>query len=324
MPPATDRGAENSAIIKISCIEVAMFRIHWFSITVFDNPDRMAWLWSEFFGQLGLLVHSNHGGRGYHVIHNALLGAKVYSRPVSNPDLQHYHIEIPGQACDALSPHVFPTFMSWLKGMDLRYSVKRIDLAFDDVPFNPSDFLEAIKNDELISLAKRHTLRFFQSPYEMAEDGSREGTSTCSIGSNQSQRMVTVYDKRGYTRLEFQLRDERAHAVAHDIFEHDYTEWEQTAKAHLKQYIDFNNLDWWQLFTVMVVRADLKISSARVLSLQSMRHWISRQVAVSLSVLFDVDDDADKFLSQIMLHAKIERDRSRYKSVLQLRQAVEG
>lgn len=300
-----------------------MFRIHWFSVTVFDNPDRLAWLWSEFFGQLGLLVSSNHGGRGYHLIHNALLGAKVYTNPVSNPDLHHYHIEITGQACDALSPHVFPTFLSWLKGMELRYSVKRVDFAFDDVGFSPSEFFTAVQSEALVSLAKRRTIRFYSSPYEIADDG-REGTSTCSIGSNQSQRMVTVYDKRGATRLEFQLRDERAHAVTHDIFSNDYQDWERVAKAHLRQFIDFKGTDWWAVFVSMIERADLKISSARVVSLSSMRHWISRQVAVSLSVLFDVDEDADDFLKKIMLHAKIERDRSRYKSVLQLRHGFSG
>jgi len=300
-----------------------MFRIHWFSVTIFDKPERMNYLWSEFFSQLGLLVAGKSGGRGYYLISHALLGAKLYSAPVTNPELNHYHIEIPGQACDALSPHVFPTFLSWLKGMELSYQVKRVDLAFDNCPFTPSDFLQCIVDGKAVTLAKRETLKFYNHPFEVSEDGQHLGNSGCVIGSNESQRMVTVYDKRGFTRLEFQMRDDRAHAVVHDLFKNTYEDWQLVALSHLRQYIDMVKTDWWAEFVSGIDRADLKISSARLITREKMWSWIRGQVAVAMSVLYDIDEDADEHLQQIMLHARLERDRSPYKSVLQLRKPVD-
>ena len=114
-------------------------RIHWFSITIFSSPKDRELLWKEYFSALGVLVSVGHGGRGYREIDQALLGAKVYYDPVqlTQDGNSHYHVEIPGEACDALLPSVFSTLLAELTGCGIRYSVKRLDLAFDDVPFSP-------------------------------------------------------------------------------------------------------------------------------------------------------------------------------------------
>ena len=231
-----------------------------------------------------------HGGRSYRVIEEGLLGAKVYSDPIRLGELgqTHFHIELPGQACDALLPSVFPTLLAELRGNDVRFNVKRLDLAFDDVPFSPREFLEALQADEVVSLAKRRTIRVEQSPYQVSEDGNRTGTMTVYLGANSSERMVRVYDKRGPVRLEFQMRDKRAHAVAMDVFALDYPEWEAKAKGHLRQFLDFCNVDWWQLFVKSVVRENLKISSARAVTFGGMERWLDKQVSVAMSVWFDV------------------------------------
>jgi len=295
-------------------------RIHWFSITVFGMAYGRLKLWEDYFAALGVLVPMGHGGRSYRAIEEGLLGAKVYSDPVRLGELgqSHFHIEIPGQACDALLPSVFPTLLAELTANELRFNVKRLDLAFDDVPFSPQEFLEALQGDEVVSLAKRRTIRIEQSPYQVTEDGKGTGTITVYLGANSSERMVRVYNKRGPVRLEFQMRDKRAHAVAMDVFSTEYADWELKAKGHLRQFLDFCDVDWWGLFVHSVIRENLLISSARVVTFGGMERWLEKQVSVALSVWFDVRGEEANDAFRKMLKKARRRDRSRYSAILEL------
>jgi DNA relaxase NicK len=304
-----------------------MFSVHWFAITIHQDFEKVKSLWSAFFVLgLGVLVDKGHGARGYRQISEALLGAKVYYDHVTAKEgKNHCHIEIPGSACEAVVPSVFPDLVNFLTENQIRYSIKRVDFAFDGVPFSPQDFYEGLMSENLVSLIKRDpslendSIRVEQSPCRLRENGE-VGTMTVYAGSSSSQRMVRVYNKRGDTRLELQLRDERAQAVCLDVFAHAWDEWEYTVKAHLRQFIDFKLIDWWAVFVSVAPRADLKISSARRMSLTRMENWFNRQVVVALSVYEDVwgKAEANQRLEGLVTKARKTRDRSRYESVLQL------
>jgi DNA relaxase NicK len=304
-----------------------MFSIHWFAITIFQDFESVKGLWSNFFAlNLGVLVDKGHGARGYKLISEALAGSKVYSDHVTaKEDKQHCHIEIPGSACEAIIPSVYPELVNYLVQNNIRFNIKRADFAFDGVPFSPQDFYDGLMSDNLVSLIKRDpsldndSIRVAQSPCQLRENGE-VGTMTVYAGSSSSQRMVRVYNKRGDTRLEFQLRDERAQAVCLDTFSHEWAEWEYIIKSHLRQFIDFSKTEWWAVFVSIADRASLTISSARRVSLTKMEAWFNRQVVVALSVYQDVwgEKEADKRLGDLVNRARMRRDRSRYESVLQL------
>jgi DNA relaxase NicK len=304
-----------------------MFSVHWFAITIHQDFERVKSLWSQFFALgLGVLVDKGHGARGYKQISEALQGAKVYYDHVTAKEGQeHCHIEFPGSACEAVLPSVFPALVDFLTENQVRFSIKRVDFAFDGVPFSPQDFLDGLMSGNLVSLIKRDpslendSIRVEQSPYRLRENGE-VGTMTVYAGSPSSQRMVRVYNKRGDTRLELQLRDERAHEVCLDVFSHAWDEWEFIVKTHLRQFIDFKNTDWWAVFVSIAHRADLKISSARRMSLTKMEEWFNRQVVVALSVYEDVwgKAEAKHRMDSLVNKARKTRDRSRYSSVLQL------
>lgn len=304
-----------------------MFSVHWFAITIFQDVEKVKAIWSQFFSLgLGVLVDKGHGARGYRQISEALLGSKIYYDHVTAKEgKEHCHIEIPGSACEAVLPSVFPELVKALTENNIRFSIKRADFAFDSVPFSPQDFLDGLMSDNLVSLIKRDpslendSIRVSQSPCALRENGE-VGTMTVYAGSSSSQRMVRVYNKRGDTRLELQLRDERAHAVCLDVFSHAWDEWEFIVKTHLRQFIDFKNTDWWAVFVSIAHRADLKISSARRMSLTKMEEWFNRQVVVALSVYEDVwgKAEAKHRIDGLVNKARKTRDRSRYASVLQL------
>lgn len=304
-----------------------MFSVHWFAITIHQDFEKVKAVWSQFFALgLGVLVDKGHGARGYRQLSEALLGAKIYSDHVTAQEgKDHCHIEIPGSACEAVLPSVFPQLVAFLTENQVRFAIKRVDFAFDGVPFSPQDFFDGLMSDNLVSLIKRDpslnndSIRVDQSPCALRENGE-VGTMTVYAGSRSSQRMVRVYNKRGDTRLELELRHERAHAVCLDVFAHDWDEWEYTVKTHLRQFIDFKNTDWWAVFVSLAHRADLKISSARRVSLSRMEEWFNRQVVVAFSVYEDVWGKAEaKYrMDMLVTKARKTRDRSRYSSVLQL------
>lgn len=298
-------------------------RVHWFSFTVHCSSEHGLDLWRRFFaGALGVLVSTGHGGRGFEEIAEGLLGSKFYSQPIKQPGVEtiYYHVELPGQACDALLPSVFSDLVDFLNAGNFRWKMKRLDLAFDNVPFKPLDVLAALQENKAVTLAKRENVEVHQSPFAMAEDGSHLGTCTVTVGDEASQRMIRVYDKRGPTRLEIQFRDQRAMIVALAVFFRCYDQWESEAKSHLRQYIEFVGCGWWALFLADTVRASIKISAARQASLARIEEWFERQVVVALSVYEDVHgrEEAWARIQQMTKEARAKRDRSRYASVLQL------
>jgi DNA relaxase NicK len=306
-----------------------MFSVHWFAITIFQDVEKVKAIWAQFFALgLGVLIEKGHGGRRYKQILEALQGAKIYfDYGDEKTKVQHCHIEIPGSACEALTPSTFQDLVNYLKQNEVRFNIKRADFAFDGVPFTPQNFYDGLLSDNLVSLIKRdpslnnESIRIEQSPCKLRENGE-VGTTTVYAGSKSSDRMVRVYDKRGDVRLEFQMRDERAHAVCLDVFTHAWAEWENTVKAHVRQFIDFKNTNWWDVFIATSHKADLKISSARRIALSKMENWFERQVVVSLSVYEDIFGKAEarERLNGFITKARKTRDRSRYASVLQLAQ----
>jgi len=293
-------------------------RIHWFAFTVHASDEFGRCLWDDIFmPSLGHLVDSTRKGRGFDRIDVALQEAKYYTSPLNLGDKPFYfHIELPGSACDCLLPSVYRDVVVYLRSSGHRFSIKRIDFAFDDCPFSPVQFCDAIVKEQAVTLAKRDTLSIVQSPYSIRDDGVM-GCDTCYIGSKASQRFIRVYNQRGGTRLEFVCKDERAHVVALDVFQYDYSSWDDCALSHVLQYIRFHGFGLWDEFVNVRIPASIKISSARVVSLNSMKAWFNRQVAVALSVYFDVVADADEEFRHMLSFARI-RNRDRYSSVLQL------
>ncbi len=308
-----------------------MFSVHWFAVTVFLPFEGIEGLWTRFFASfLGSLVEVGHGARRYKQIASALLGAKVYYDYAGyageqSQQQQHCHIELTGSACECLPPTVYRDFVSYLQSNNIRFAIKRIDFAFDAVPFSPADFYAALLSDKLVSLIKRNpalnneSIRKEEAPLRLRDNGE-VGTMTVYAGSRSSARMIRVYNKRGDTRLEYQMRDERAHAVCLDVFALPFSSWQERVKSHIRQFVDFLCLDWWDTFVSYAVKANLIISSARRVSLAKMEHWIYRQVSVVLSVIEDVRgrEEARYWLANLTNSARKLRDRSRYKPVLQL------
>jgi hypothetical protein len=311
-------------------------KIHWFSITVHSSYDYCLDLWDKFFSlELGELQNTTRGGRGFQNIDVGFFESKLYYNPIQQTDgtvKDYCHFEFTGSACDCVIPTHFSEFVSQLQGQEIKFKVTRIDIAWDDLSFTPLEFYKRVYDGEAISCVKLHkegsnneNFSVYQSPFELRDNG-QVGTSTCYFGSKTSQRFLRVYDKRGGTRLEFVCRDDRAHFVTLDIFQHNYSDWDIVARENLLDFVRFDYWLQWLEFVAFAQKADLVISSARRVSLSKIERWMDRQLAVALSVFYDVHGwkEAQSKLDRMLLEARESRNRDRYKYVLALRPPFEN
>lgn len=274
------------------------YGIHWLSLVVEDTGSAGFAIYERFFKDLFSELQSmGHGGRCFEEIWYGLLGFKVYVRPIHKPD-GYFHFEIPGQACEQINWQILHSLDEGLRSIyPGHYHYTRLDFAFDNLPFTPQDVEDAISEGKIRSLAKRETMTINRTPFEKREDGEI-GTHTVNLGSRQSERMIRVYNRRGFTRLELELKDRRADLVAKQILgSSDVSEWYEIALSHLLDYINFD-ADWWQEFIQGTGRAWATVTTPQEITVARMAAWVEHQVAAPLSVLKDIKPEGyvDKLL----------------------------
>ena len=295
-------------------------RIHWLSITVYTNIDKIKEFWVEHIKPyLGLLDEVGHGAAGFRHMMKGLAGSKLYHAPINNSSGKDYvHLVFPGQACDTLDTEAIRGIV-YVLNKKYQTNVTRLDVAFDNVPFSPHDFYAAICAENFRSLAKRESVRFDSSPWQSQKSGNKMGCSTAYLGSRSSTRSLRVYDQRGYTRLEVEYHRERANEVTKEVFPHFIENWPDLMVGHLLDFVDLvedgegERLDFWESFIQGNKRAGLKISDAREADLNKTLNWIGRQVSPGLSVIADAYGE-DK-IDEIIKFGRQKRGR-RYDSIV--------
>lgn len=266
------------------------FQIHWLAVTIWGKAEYGLKLWDVWFAKsLGEMQDQGYGGRLYRNIYKALVEAKLYCRPRNaekdDMESQHFHIEFPGSACEAISPKLFQEFLIVLERRE-HFQVTRLDLTWDKVPFTPEDLDSADKRDLFRTYAKRGTFRFERSRHEKRENGEI-GHSIFRMGSRKSSRHLRVYNFHGPVRLELECRSERADLIARDVLTHKPDDWSDKAITHLLDFLEID-ADFWRNFAEQHVRANRTIIDARTKEMSKIADWMFTQVSPSLSVLVDV------------------------------------
>jgi DNA relaxase NicK len=295
------------------------FQIHWLAKTIWCSKGYGLKLWDDWFEKsLGNMIPSGHGGRGFQHLYKALAEAKIYADPIGQATQEnpYLHLELTGNACDALEPDLLRKFLIHIKE-EKKCRVSRLDLAWDGVDFTPLDAKQAVDAGQIRSGINRKSLTYTVEPYASKEDGSL-GTTSLRLGSLSSERLMRIYDKRGLVRVELQTRAKRAEKVAWDVLVQPIPDWPELAKSHLRDYIDFENdgipLPWWQEFIDTTSRARLTVTDAREKELERLTDWLMKQVAPSYSAVIDV-------IGENMMDAMLQYGRKyrggRFDSILQ-------
>jgi DNA relaxase NicK len=299
---------------------IVEFCVDYLRITVHASSADCIRLYQENFEFiLGKLNPLGHGAKGFKGVLGSLLGFQLRHSPGAGR--VYCSFEFPGQVCKAIPPEFFKLFYFDLGRYKYKFKVTRLDLAFDNVPFSPEKFEQAILDDAnrteeelpiVRSLTQRNSLRWTSESLRLREDNSGLGRDTCYFGSRKSDRFMRVYNMRGPTRLELELKGDRASLVASKIFPEDVENWDEIAIAHLRDFIDIDRA-WWHEFVRDVDRAYAKLHDPKEVSLEKTINWLLHQASPALAAVSECTDG--KFLLQMDEEGR-KRMRKRYKSLL--------
>ena len=269
-------------------MEKVTFGIHWLALTIHTHRDQAFNIYEVLFkDRFGEMVEMGHGGRGFKEIWHSLMEFKIYLNPIQE-EREYFHYEIPGQACELISWDYFHALGIILESnYKDAYKFTRLDFAFDNLGFSPEQADQEIRNNNIRTLAKRENLEIYESPF-LKRDNGEIGTYTVALGLREADRRIRIYNKRGYTRLELETRDDRAQLIAKDLLlAENVSDWFSISIGHLRDYIDFKT-EWWQEFIAGEARAWATLGDARELTVTRMVNWLDRQVMPALSVAIDI------------------------------------
>ena len=311
LAPCTNRGVENTK-------QGIEFKCDWFSVTIHENFDQVFtnlipllfsdsgitdFHWSDFFHNVG------HGGRGYKKLWTSPLGITLYAQPI-NKGQNHCHIELKGSALDNIGQGRFVEFAQTIAETYQRWNCTRFDGAYDH-----SDITPYMMN----SAAQAGMLRTHCRSTRLDQSTTPAGTfATHYVGNRKegSERLLRVYDRRGYNRLEFELRKKRSDLVFKDLLQLEPKLWPGRFMEHLRDFVDVIDVntgsgnrsraslvDWWSEFVRDAGKAAMRLDTVDT-SLEKSKNWIERSVVTSLAMLLEsgrVDQD--------WLFSEIERGR---------------
>jgi Replication initiation factor len=229
--------------------------IHWLGITGHFDPLYMVKAFYEaIFAskypdkevELYPFDYIGASGRGYqHIYQWSGTGAYLYVNPLQGTN--HCHLELRGNFCEAFQgslPSLFILIQEAASEASLacnsltdfnpnlgKLNAARVDIAFDHVPFTPQEQFLAFKSGEVVTRCRAY--RWLEN-----EEGN-----TFYVGSSKSDRLTRCYDRRGFTRLELQLRNAYAGEVVRGML--DQSPWLGIAVSFLRGHADYT-APWWQ------------------------------------------------------------------------------
>lgn len=307
LPPTTDRGVSlQGNHFSLGMDDSLQVAIHWLSFTIVGGKAAAEKLLAEKLEDVGGWSGCNlpHGGFGYRESVAGVFGIRIYH----SEDREEAHVVICGSACDQLPCGVLVRFL--FAAATGRIRLRRIDLAFDGLvnedgsPVSPKALFEQVKADDstLRTWANRSSLSCYES---LADDGGE----TFYIGSRTSERMVRIYNRRGITRMELELKGDRAEKFPAQ-FANSTGFFGPIAVGVLRDFLDFVEPSdrpstaplqrWWAAMVARFERLTLR-RAAKVVALDERWQWLKRQVSASLLVIVKAcGGDADSMLASLL------------------------
>lgn len=153
------------------------------------------------------------------------------------PDAAYLWLELKGEAFTWLSSSDVLTLeselaLARLDGAISRWKCRRIDLAFDHLAISPLQM--RAWHDQGATRSKVN--KRLQHEWMENEQGR---TFYLKSGKNSPERKLRLYDRRGYNRLELELRDDYAEQCFADLLGLSVEAWPAHAAGRLRSLVDF-------------------------------------------------------------------------------------
>ncbi len=264
-------------------VTVAWAGLHWFSGTTrLPVSDVLKLLPGHL---LAPIVTHERGARGGYA-HSASCGGAVVAWGDDRPDVL---VTMPGAVCEVLG---VPGVVAVATDLELE-PTSRMDLAWDAHGFTPADCRAAARSGDVVArvqFSQRKSSRWM-------EDGA--GAATYYMGARTSSRMVRVYDRRGPTRVELEVKGERAVLLWRALLSTAEEGWSACGLAELRGFVDFRDrssgkrpdycplLPWWSEFVQGAERKAICIPRERQ-TLGRAVEWLRGSVEPMLALAHDV------------------------------------
>lgn len=251
--------------------------VHWLRGGMFEPLDDVLERVQAVTG--GGYAESHDWGRNFYRRHHEFVaGLRVYFDP-SQDNMPPVMVDAPGAACELVG----------LEGLRLLFcnsDLSRVDLAWDGVAFTPREAAGWVRDGNVRCKSKRR---------KFIEDLGEGDGETLELGSRASERFLRVYDRRGPTRVELELKGEHARG-AMSVLLAELEELPELALGVLRDFVDFVDasqdanvsraplLPSWESFVGAVDRIRLVVRGRVVPTIERVLEWVERQVAPTLAV----------------------------------------
>lgn len=236
-----------------------------------------------FLALLGLddgLTFSGHGGIGFQEVWNGQHGFQLYTKP-NNENHVYVSVNLPGRCLEQIGLDKLVPAHEWLCERafnGLKWGVTRCDLAFDTQKFGVQQFADAYHAGEVETASRTWN-----------EHKGSDGGHTFYVGSRESLALLWVYHKTdgcsfgddAFTRVELELKKERAFFAYLSIMASDPSKWAEMAGRLLSGFVKVNT-SWWTDFTGAVAASWLKLRR-KLPTVARIEKWLRRQVAPSFA-----------------------------------------
>jgi hypothetical protein len=247
------------------------------------------------------VVKHAHGAKGGY-FHSATVGGIFVAWGDTRPDVL---VNVPGEVCEELSISGLVA-LSVLTGLE---PTSRLDVAWDAECLVPEMFAEAFEAGDVVTRIQRPVNPDTGRIKGIERHSNHEG-DTVYLGSRTSERFLRVYDRRGPTRVELELKERRAVELWRRLVAlNDESAWGAEALAELRAFVDFRErpegvhvdrcelLPWWAEFCSGAERRSTLIPR-KAPTLESQETWLRRGVAGSLALLVAVR--GPRFLDELL------------------------
>jgi len=193
----------------------------------------------------GLTGEIGYGGKGYT---DSMQGTHARLFWHRQNRMQHIGVLMTGEDLRATLtiPYPHEALVRWCVARSKK--IARIDFALDvfDPKSNPLDVLTLWKRGHVATPAR--TVQVFNT-YTTSSDGVVIEAPTVYVGAANGDRRMRIYDKAKeqgvsgtWTRLELQLRDDRAWAFAKSCAIYGI---ERAGQQAIRDYVSIPKLNWW-------------------------------------------------------------------------------
>lgn len=270
------------------------FGLDYLEFTIYTDKWQLLEIYNlifmDYLGELDYKGGTKHYEGGY------INGAGFYLLTDPRNKRQRYHGRyiLPGSICQALPFEIYAKFIDEIIKRGIQIKITRLDIRIDNCNFKPLQAAKSIEQGKAKTRAHRDTLKTFSQPLEKDDLGNL-GTEGMYLGSRTSEKLIRIYNKHGFTRLELQANGDAATAYFYLLYK-DQADFIELAFGIILDFIDIDE-DYWREFKTDYERAYMITHEYTDPTLDKLKKYLIETAAIPLGIIFEIE--GEKFIREL-------------------------